>query len=63
MARFRSKGLIMKNVPRQDVPEEKMKLEGKDIIVIGAGLTGIETGLYLKEQGKNIVILGTCQEQ
>ena len=58
VAQFPVKGFDAKNVLQaRDVLEEKMKLEGKDIIVIGAGLTGIETGLYLKEQGKNIVIL------
>ena len=28
-----------------------------DVIVIGAGLTGILTAYYLKEQGKNVLVL------
>ena len=58
VAQFPVKGFDAKNILQaRDVLEEKMKLEGKDIIVIGAGLTGIETGLYLKEQGKNLSLI------
>ncbi|MDO4312664.1 MAG: NAD(P)/FAD-dependent oxidoreductase [Eubacteriales bacterium] len=39
------------------VLEEEFQTSGKNIVVIGAGLTGIETAIYMKEQGNHVTVL------
>lgn len=40
-----------------DVLSKKVKVKGENVVIIGDGLVGFETGEFLASQGKKITIL------
>lgn len=44
-------------IQARDLLDKEMKFENKKIVIIGGGLTGLETGQYLKEQGNDVKIV------
>ena len=41
---------------------EKGECEGENIVVVGGGLVGTETGLFLAQKGKNVTIIEMLDE-
>lgn len=51
-------GINNENVhPVSDILKGKVKIEGKMVVVIGAGMTGLETAEFLAEQGNKVTII------
>lgn len=51
-------GLEKNNVSTiEDILGKKVKLENKNIVVIGSGLTGLETAEYLAEEGNKVTVI------
>lgn len=41
----------------EDILRGAVKLAGKNVVVVGSGMTGLETANYLQEQGNNITVI------
>lgn len=47
----------IETVQSRDILDHDMKYTGKDIVVVGGGITGMETALFLKAQGNDVSIV------
>lgn len=46
-----------KTIQSRDILDQDMKFDGKKIVVIGGGISGMETAMYLKEQGNHVELV------
>lgn len=52
----------VETVQSRDVLDKDMTFEGKTMVVIGGGITGMETALYLAEQGNKVSVVDMLPE-